>query len=129
MRAPEGGTSGWRASLRRIGSSFLGLAENRLQLAALELETEKLRLLDALLKLAIAFSVGLVGLLLGTFTLALYVWGVARYAGLLLMTVIFLAGAAFLIWRVREQMRKAPKPFEQTINEFKKDCACLTTDD
>lgn len=126
---PESDTSpkGLSGSIRQIALSVLGLIENRVQLLAVELQLERLRLLETLLKFAAAVSLAAVGLLLGIFTLALYVWQVARYAGLVAMTLLFLGAGAFLLWRLRDHLRKSPTPFEQTLNQLKKDREWFTT--
>ena len=120
---------GLLGSLRRIGESVLALAQSRLQLFALELQGEKLRLVDALLWLSLGLALGSVGLLLGTAALALFLWKQARFAGLLVMTGFFLGAAAVVFWRLRARLRKGPLPFADTIAEFKKDRACLRKQD
>lgn len=117
------------ASFRRIADSLLGILQARLRLFSLELQSERLRLVDLLLKLAVALAFATVGLLLGTFTLALFVWQVARYAGLVAMTVLLLAAGGFLVWRIRRELQQAPPPFAKTIAEFKKDRECLPKND
>jgi uncharacterized membrane protein YqjE len=107
--------------------SLLALVENRVQLFAVELQLERLRFLETVLKFALAVSLAMVGLLLGTLTLALYVWQVARYAGLVVMTLLFLGAGAFLLWRLKESLRQSPTPFEQTLNQLKKDREWFTT--
>lgn len=117
--------SGLGAKARRVVCALLGLAQNRLKLISLELEAEKLRFLDRLVKLAVTLAFCLIAFLLGTLTLALYVWEVAGYAGLLLMTGVFLLAGAFLLWRLRESFRVETRPFEKTLAEFEKDRECL----
>ncbi|MBI5384511.1 MAG: phage holin family protein [Verrucomicrobia bacterium] len=116
---------GWLASLRRLGDSLLALAQSRLQLLALELQSEQLRLVNTLLWLGLGLALGGVGLLFGAAALALYLWEIARFAGLLVMMVVLVGAAAVILWRLRERLRKGPQPFAETIAEFKKDRACL----
>jgi uncharacterized membrane protein YqjE len=116
---------GMLASLRRMGDSFLALAQSRLQLFALELQSEKLRLMDALLWLSIAVALGAMGLIVGTVALAIYLWEMARYVGLALVSGLFVGAAVVIVWRLREGIRKGPMPLAGTIAEFKKDRACL----
>jgi uncharacterized membrane protein YqjE len=123
----EGHPGGLFSSMRRIFDSLLGLIQSRLQLFALELESEKLRLIDTLIKLAIALGIGFVGFLLGILTLALFVWQQARFVGLLVLTASLLGAAALLVWRLRHQLRKGPGPFAKTLAEFRKDRSCLGT--
>jgi uncharacterized membrane protein YqjE len=89
------------ASLRRICDSLLALAQSRLQLFALELQGEKLRLVDTLLWLGAGLAFGGLGLLLGAAALALYLWETARFAGLLAMTGVLVGAAAVILWRLR----------------------------
>lgn len=126
---PESDTSpkGLLGSIRSMAVSLLALVENRVQLFAVELQLERLRFLETVLKFALAVSLAMVGLLLGTLTLALYVWQVARYAGLVVMTLLFLGAGAFLLWRLKESLRQSPTPFEQTLNQLKKDREWFTT--
>jgi uncharacterized membrane protein YqjE len=120
---PKGG--GWLTSFRRLGESLLALAQGRLELFSLELQSERLRLLDALIRLLIAGAVGVAGVLLATAVLAIYAWNVGRYGGLIVLSALYLGTAGVLIWRLREGLRNAPPPFPETVAEFKKDRECL----
>ena len=111
--------------LRRLGDSLLALAQCRVQLFALELRSETLRLAETMLWLGGGLAVGGMGLLLGVITLALYLWKVAGFAGLWSMTVVLVGIAGLVLWRLRERLCKGPLPFAGTIAEFKKDRACL----
>ncbi len=125
--APTGGKSGGvSASLRRIIDSLLALGQNRLQLFAAELQSEKLRWFDTLLKLGLAVAVAMIGLMLAAVTLVMFVWEKARYSGLLVVTGVFLVAGGVLLWRLRDELRREPLPFEKTAAEFKKDRECFT---
>lgn len=121
--------AGLLVSLRRIGDSLLALAQSRAQLFALELRSAQLRLVDTLLWLSIAVALGALGVLLGTAALAIYLWEIARFAGLLGLMALFVGAAAVVFWRLRERLRNEPTPFAETIAEFKKDRACLQKQD
>lgn len=125
----EGNPGGLLEAARRIFGSLLGLVQTRLQLFALEWESENLRLIDTLAKLAIALSIVFLGLLLGTLTLALFVWKQAGFLGLIIMTAVILGAGVLLVARVRGDLRTRPEPFAKTIAEFKKDRSCLETKD
>ena len=105
MPADEHRPGGLFATLRRMADAALGLAQNRARLFAIELEAERFRLLESLLKIALALGVMGVGVFLGALTLALFAWQQARYAGLLLVTLLFLLAGVFLLWRLRCTLR------------------------
>jgi len=121
--------AGLLVSLRRIGDSLLALAQSRAQLFALEVQSAQLRLVDTLLWLGLAVALGAMGALIGTAALAIYLWEVARFAGLLGLMALFVGAAAVVSRRLRERLRKEPMPFAETIAEFKKDRACLQKQD
>jgi len=125
MSEPKGKPGGVLASLRRMGDSLLALAQTRVQLFALEVQSETLRRLDLLLRLGIALAVGAMGLMVATAALAIYLWRTAGYAGLLLAAGVLVGLGAILVWRLREATRKGPLPFAETIAEFEKDRACF----
>lgn len=125
MSDPRTEDSGLLASIRRFFVSLLGLAQNRLELFAVEFQAERLRLLDRLFWLAIALAVGLIGLILATVTLALFLWQTTGFLGLVGLAALFLVVSGVLLLRLRNQLRDAPLPFSETIAEFKKDCSCL----
>jgi len=125
MSEPDSPPAGLVASVRRVADSLLALVQNRVSLFAVEFQGERLRLIDRLFWLAIALSLGLIGLILATVTLALYLWQTTGFLGLVLLAAVFFVASAILLMRLRAQLRKAPSPFAQTIAEFEKDRACL----
>lgn len=119
---------GWLASLRRVGDSLLSLAQNRVELFAVELQEEKLRALNLITWLVIALALVVAGLLVGLGALALYLWNAAGYWGLIglaLASLVAGVGALQLIYR---WIRNGPTPFGETIGEFKRDCSFLRKD-
>lgn len=124
---PEGETQdgGLLATARRLGQSVLGLLSTRLELAAIELQEEKLRALGLLAWLAAALALAIAGILLAVGTLALFLWRQAGYAGLVGLTVVVLGAAATCFYVMRRRVVQGPKPFAATVAEFRKDAACL----
>ena len=109
--------------------SLLVLAQSRLELFAVEVHEEKLRALRLLVWLGLALTLGAAGLLVGIGALALCLWDLAGYAGLVGLALAALAGAAGVWWSIRRQIRAGPLPFPETIAEFKKDRECLRRKD
>lgn len=124
MSTPPG-SDGWLESLRRISESFLALVRGRFELFTVELQEEKLRLLNLLLWLGIALAIGTAGLFIGLAALALWLWEIAGYAGLIGLSLVAMAVAVGLLWGLRRKIRTDPHPFTETVAEFKKDGECL----
>ncbi len=121
-------TDGWFDSLRRIGGSLLALIRSRFELFAVELQEEKLRLINLLLWLGIAMTLGAAGLLVGMGALAVWLWNSAGYAGLIVLALAALVAAAGILWDVRRRIKISPPPFAGTVAEFRKDNECLRKD-
>lgn len=117
------------ASLRRIVDSLLAMAQNRAQLFALELQTEKLRWASAGLWLCGVAILAGTGFVIGATALTLCVWQFAGLAGLAGLSGAFLGLAAIAFLRLRDRLRSSPPPFADTIEEFRKDRSCLATRD
>lgn len=120
---------GITAALRSLGSRFLSLAANRLQLFSVELQEEKLRFLDLLLALLLSLALGAIALVMGTVCLALWLKQLFGYPGLGLAALVFMAVAVALFLVTRRKLKTGPNPFAQTITEFKKDVECLRPKD
>ncbi len=116
-------------SLGRIGTSLLGLMQNRLELFSVEWQEEKLRLLDLLVWFSIAVAVGAAGIFVVIIALAFLLWEMAGAIGMAVLGVFALAVASIIIWKIRQKIRTALPPFSQTGAEFRKDTICLRSED
>lgn len=124
MEGRESG-EGWLASLRRLGDSVLALAQNRVELFAVELQEEKLRVLRLALWGVVALTLAAGGLLVVVGVVALFLWQAAGYWGLAGWAGVLLGLSAFLYWRLRQSIVQGPPPFADTLAEFRKDRECL----
>ncbi|QYM79601.1 phage holin family protein [Horticoccus luteus] len=112
-------------SVRRLGQSVLGLLQTRVELVAVELQEQRLRTIDSLVWLAAAMGLAIAAVLVVVGALALWLWQTAGYAGLAGLAVVTAIGAGFLFWHLRRRILHGPQPFEATVEEFRKDLACL----
>jgi uncharacterized membrane protein YqjE len=117
--------AGWFDPVRRMGDSILALIQNRFELAGVELQEEKLRAIGLLVWLTVAVALGTAGILLALGTVALLLWNVAGYAGLIGLALLALAAAAAILQAIRRAIHAGPMPFAGTVAEFKKDRDCL----
>ncbi|MGH7956241.1 MAG: phage holin family protein [Opitutaceae bacterium] len=125
MAEAEQGGGGVLDSARRITSSVLGLLHNRLSLAAVELQEEKLRAINLLLWLCAAIVLGAAGLMVVIAALGLFLWERAGYAGLVGLALAALAGGFVVLWLLRRRILRGPQPFATIVAEFGKDLECL----
>jgi uncharacterized membrane protein YqjE len=115
---------GLLAKGKRILRTLHSLAQTRLELFLIELQEERLKLLDALL-LAGAFVVcTLMALALLTVTLVVIFWDQHRILVLVLLTLVYTAGSVWWFWKLHCRLRGA-NLFPATLEQFKKDQACL----
>ena len=123
---PETKPGVW-ASLQRILDALLATAQNRVELFAVELQEEKHRLVEAILCAAAVAAFGMMTLTLVTFTVVILFWENGRLAALAGLSVLYLIGTA-LAWRALQARLKARSAFASTLDEIKKDRACLEPD-
>jgi uncharacterized membrane protein YqjE len=92
-------------SLRRLLATVLELTHLRLELLTTELEQEKLRVYEGLLRGAVAVLLINVGLLLFVGWLVLLVGESYRMAALGVLALLFLGGGIWLARHAREHLR------------------------
>lgn len=114
------------ASLKRLFDTLLATAQNRVELFAVELQEEKCRLVEAILCAAAVAAFGMMTITLVTFTVVILFWENARLPALGVLSVLYLIGTA-LAWRALQSRLKARTAFAGTLDEIKKDRACLDT--
>lgn len=124
MNTPlEPGNSLW-AGVKRILDTVLATAQNRVELFAVELQEEKCRLVEAVLLAAAVTACGMMALTLVTFTIIILVWQDARIPALVILSVLYLAGA-LISWRALQKRLKNRTAFSGSLGEIKKDRSCL----
>jgi uncharacterized membrane protein YqjE len=128
VKTPSTNPGEWLVLLRRISESVSALLRNRFELFTVELQEEKLRLLDLLIWLGVAAAIGAAGIFVATIALAFWLWEAAGYAGLTALAVAALAVASGLVWMMRRRLQSGPTPFAHTMAEFTKDSECLRKD-
>lgn len=119
----ENCNGGLMNSLRRASDSAMSIFKNRAELAMLELKEEKSRLIGAAVWGGVFIFASIMAVIAIAFTLLYYFWEQKLNVsiGLLAFCVVGALVAFFLIKR----RLKTPKPFAETIAQFKKDRAWL----
>jgi|SRR5579859_5153211 len=118
-------SDGLLASLRRLLDTALGLAQNRLELLSVELQEEKHRLIEILILTFTAVALGLLVLIVVSFTVVVLFWDSARLPALFLLSVLYMAATVAVCFRLRARIQAGRRPFQTSVDELKKDRECL----
>ena len=116
-------SSGPLTAGKRILRTVFDLAQTRAELFVVELKEERIRVVDALLLLAIGTVCALMTLVLITFVVVLIFWE-HRLLALVLLTLSYGALATWAFCVLRKRIAEW-NSFSATLNELKKDRACL----
>ena len=108
-------------SLRRLGDSLLSLLHRRLDLASLELQEEKYRLIDLLLRTAALIVLGILTLVSATALVVVCFWQRSPIATLAVVTGLYALAALLVALGIRAKLKNSPPPLSDTIAELKKD--------
>jgi uncharacterized membrane protein YqjE len=117
--AAAGGLS---QSLRRLLDTGVDIVRVRLELFGSELEQEKLRLFDALLRAAIGLMLLGLALVLAIAFVVLLFQEAYRLPTVGVLALVFAVGGWWLLRRAREGLRAAEDgPFSLTLGELRRD--------
>lgn len=122
MDTPGEKGAGIFASLKRLLSTVLAIAQNRLELFLVETQEERARFFELLLLAGLVIGLALLSLAMVTFALVILCLRANRFdllAGLILLCLLATGG---LFWRLRTRL-KTWTPFSATLAELKKDKA------
>jgi uncharacterized membrane protein YqjE len=112
------------ASLGRLLTTVLAIAQNRLELLLVECQEERWRFFDALLLAGVVLILALMTLMAATITIVVICVKADRLDLVVALVLLYLAATIFSFWRLRSRLKKW-EPFSATLAELKKDKACL----
>jgi uncharacterized membrane protein YqjE len=113
------------ASARRFCDTILAIVHNRVELFAVELQEEKVRLLTLFIWAVAVMLLGMLALAVVTFTIVFLVPEGARGWVLLGFSIFYVLAFVGAVFGLRQQVKYRPPPFSGTISEIKKDRAWL----
>lgn len=116
--------SGLWDSVRRVLDSILGAVQHRVELFGVELREERRRMIEAALCAAALVVMSMMALALVTFAIVIAFWETARMPVLLVLSAAYVAGAVYA-WRRLQEKLDSPGAFASTVEQIKKDRACL----
>lgn len=118
---------GLAASLRRLLGTLLEVAQVRLELLSAEIESEKLRVFDALVWLVLALLCATTGMLLAIGFVVLLLPETLRGPALGVAAAIFIVAAIALARQARERLASPDGAASATIDELRRDRDALKT--
>ena len=121
-------SAGLFSSVKRLLNTALAGIENRFELFLVELREERFRVFDVLLLGCAAAVLGFMALLTATVALVVIFWDSARVTVLIALSVSYLLATGGVLWRLRIRLRNWSS-FSATLEELKKDRACLEEED
>jgi uncharacterized membrane protein YqjE len=124
MDEHENAPAGFMENARRLAATFLGVLHNRLELLSVELQQERVRILEALLLISAIAALGFFTLALLAAALIYLTWNEFGVEGLFILSGAGLVGTLLVFWRLWIRLKDwAFLP--GTLAELKKDFECL----
>ena len=123
MATPD--SPGFIASFRALGDSLLATAQDRLELVSVELQEEKLRLIQTFVWIIAAVFAGMMAVAFASLTLVYLFWESARLTVLGGLTLLYTGALVAIIIAFRRFIARQPTPFAATRDEFEHDRACI----
>ncbi len=115
-------------TLRSLGDSLLAGAQERLELLAIELQEEKLRLIRTFIWVGAALFTGMMALTFASLVLVYCFWDSARLGVLGGLAVFYTVALIVIILAFRRFTARQPLPFAATREEMAEDRACIRTE-
>lgn len=113
------------SSLRSLGDGLLASVQDRLELISIELQEEKLRLIQTFIWICAAVFSGLMAIVFASLTLVYLFWESARLAVLGGLTLFYASALVVVVVAFRRYLARQPRPFAATLEEINEDRACI----
>jgi len=125
MDQPTEKEAGLFAPLRRLLDSTLALVQNRFKVFTVELQEEKIRFFDLLLRVVAVAALGAMTLITATALVVVWFWDTSPVAVLVIVTLLYGLAAAVIGYNLKQRLQRGPPPFAGTLAELEKDRECL----
>ena len=121
----DSAATGITALGRQMLATVLSMLHTRGELFLTELEEEKTRVVELLIWAMAAGFLGMMFLALFTAVIIFIFPDDLRIYAAGVFCVLYLAGAVFALLNLKALIKNGPPPFVETVNEIKKDRACI----
>jgi uncharacterized membrane protein YqjE len=117
--------AGFLDSLRALGDGLLATVQERLELFGIELQEEKLRLVQIFIWISAAIFTGMMAITFASIALVYLFWESARMAVLVGLTALYAVAFVVIVLAFRRYLARQPHPFDATLSELGKDRECI----
>ena len=124
MKEPAETHPGIVDSLKRLLGTALALAQNRLELLLVELKEERIKAFEVLMLAGMVLLLALISLEVVTLTAVILCVRADRYGLLGVIIALCVLSTGMVFWRLRQRLKNW-SPLRATLDELKKDKACL----
>lgn len=125
--APAPASAGLLGSLRALCDGLLASGARRLELFSLELQEEKIRLIQVFIWISAVVVSGVMAVTFASLALVYVFWESARLAVLGGLALFYVVACLTVVVAFRRYLKRQPAPFDATLEEFGKDRACIRT--
>ena len=113
-------------SLRGLADDLLGAVQERVGLVSMELQEEKLRLIQTFFWISALLLGGVLAVTFASLALVYLFWESARMAVLGGLALAYAAGFAALLAGFRRHLARQPRILEATLRELEIDRRCIS---
>jgi uncharacterized membrane protein YqjE len=119
--------AGFMGSLRRLCDGLIASGEQRLQLLSVELQEEKLRLIQIFMWISAVVFTGMMAITFVSLVLVYVCWESARLEVLGGLALFYVAAFLAMLAAFRRYLARQPEPFAATLSELGADRVCIRT--
>lgn len=113
------------SSLQSLGHSLLTLLKDRAELISVELQEEKVRLIQIFVWIIATVFTAFMAITFSSITLVYLFWESARLPALIGLSLFYASAFLMIIFFFRRFLEHQPKPFASSINEIEEDLQCI----
>jgi uncharacterized membrane protein YqjE len=117
--------SGFLASILTLVEGLLAGVQDRLELASIELQEEKFRLIRTFVWVSAIVFLAMMAILFASLTVVYLFSEGARLAVLGGFAALYAAALVVIIFAFRRYLARQPRPFSATMQELTEDRACI----
>lgn len=125
METPPRSPTGFIAALHTLGESLIASVQDRVELFSVELQEERVRLVQTFLWISAAVCTGMLAISFASLAVVVLFWQDARFGVLVGLAAFYAAALLLIVLAFRRHLSRLPKPFAATLEEFGADRACI----